>query len=68
LPVKINGKKIKDFDSFVKDIQSKKDGFIVLEDKAKRQVVIDVKEALERNRYILNLYNIEFDRSKDLRK
>jgi hypothetical protein len=31
------------------------------------QVIIDVKEARERHKKILQMYNVEFDRSKDLR-
>ncbi len=67
LPVKLNGKKIKDFKSFYKDIFEQKDGFIVLEDSNNMQVIIDVKEARERHKKILQMYNVEFDRSKDLR-
>ncbi len=67
LPVKVNGKKIKDFKFLVKTILSQKDGFIVLEDESNRQVVIDVKEAKARHKAILQMYNIEYDRSKDLR-
>ena len=67
LPQKINGKDIVNFKEFYKEMISKKDGFIVLEDTNKRQVVIDVKEAKDRHKYILNLYNIQYDRSKDLR-
>ena len=68
LPQKINGKTIKDFKSFYKEIISKKDGFIVLEDANNREIVIDVKEALKRNRHILNIYNIPAAASKDLLK
>ncbi len=67
LPQKINGKKIVDFKQFYKEMMSQKDGFIVLEDANKREVVIDVKEAKARHKHILNTYNIQYDRSKDLR-
>jgi len=66
LPIKVNGKKIKDFKSFYKYILSLKDGFIVLENENARKVIIDVKEALQRHKQILQTYNIEFDHSKDL--
>ena len=67
LPVKIDGKDIVDFKDFYKKIFSKKSGFIVLEDENSKEVIIDVKEAKQRHRKILQIYNIEFDRSKDLR-
>jgi len=67
LPIKINGEDIVDFKSFFKKMLSQKDGFIVLEDSNNMQVIIDVKEAKQRHNLILETYNIEFDRSKDLR-
>ena len=68
LPQKINGKKIKNFKQFYKEMFAQKDGFIVLEDNSNRQVVIDVKEAKARHKHILQMYNIQYDRSKDLRE
>ena len=68
LPTKINGKDIKDFKSFFEVFKKQKDGFIVLEDSSKRKVVIDVKEALARQEKILKLYNIQYDKSIDLRE
>jgi S1-C subfamily serine protease len=65
---KINGKKILDFNMFYKEILGKKDGFIVLENDSEQQLIIDVKEAKARHKAILNIYNIQFDRSKDLRE
>ncbi len=67
LPKKINGEDIIDFKDFYKKMSSKKDGFIILEDSSKKEVIIDVKEAQERHKRILQIYNVEFDRSKDLR-
>ncbi len=67
LPIKINGEDIVDFKSFYKKMFAQKDGFIVLEDANNMQVIIDVKEALARHKTILQMYNVEFDRSKDLR-
>ncbi len=68
LPQKLNGKKIKSFKQFYNDIMKQKDGFIVLEDASNHQVVIDVKEAKARQEHILQTYNIQYDRSKDLRE
>ena len=68
LPVKMNGKKIVSFKQFYNEMVNKKEGFIVLEDASNTQVVIDVKEALAREKHILKVYNIQYDRSKDLRK
>ena len=64
---KVNGKKIKNFKEFYNIVKSKKDGFIVLEDENNRQIIIDVKEALKRNKIILNTYNIQYQESSDLR-
>ncbi|NPA28249.1 MAG: serine protease [Epsilonproteobacteria bacterium] len=64
----INGKKIKDFKEFFKEMLSKKDGFIVLENNKDQQVIIDVDEAKKRHQIILNTYNIQYDRSSDLRE
>ena len=68
LPIKINGKKIKDFKELYTTMYNQKDGFIVLEDANKMQVIIDVNEAKARHKLILQMYNVEFDRSKDLRE
>ncbi len=65
---KINGKKIKNFKEFYKEMLKKEDGFIVLEDKVGTSLIIDVKEAKKRHQSILNTYNIQYDRSKDLRE
>jgi len=67
LPKTINGKKIVDFKDFYNKIMAQKSGFIVLEDSGNRQVIIDVKEAKLRHKTILRMYNIEYDRSIDLR-
>jgi len=67
LPEKINGKKIVDFKDFYNQMIAQKDGFIVLEDSNNKEVIIDVKEAKARHKKILQMYNIEYDRSKDLR-
>ena len=63
---KVDGKKIKDFKEFYNIVKNKKDGFLVLENSLNKQIVIDVKEAKERNKIILDTYNIQFAKSKDL--
>ena len=65
---KINGKKIKNFKEFYKEMLRKQDGFIVLENKMGTSLIIDVKEAKNRHKAILNTYNIQYDRSKELRE
>ena len=66
---KINGKAIKNFKEFFTILSSQKDGYVVLENNfTKKKIVIDVKEAKERNSAILQMYNIQYDRSKDLRE
>jgi len=64
---KINGKDIVDFKHFVKELLAKDDGFIVLENSDEQMLIIDVKEAKARHKNILNIYNIQYDRSRDLR-
>ena len=64
---KVDGKKIKNFKEFYNIVKSKKDGFLVLSNKFNKEIVIDVKEALKRNREILDMYNIQFGKSKDLK-
>ena len=68
MPTKIDGKDIVDFKSFYKAVKAKKSGFIVLEDSNHRKVIIDVAEALKRQKHILKLYNIQYAKSKDLRE
>ncbi len=65
---KINGKKIKNFKEFYHEMLKQKDGFIVLEDSLGSSLIIDVKEAKNRHKAILNTYNIQYDRSKELRE
>ncbi len=65
---KINGETFKDFKEFYEKMQAVKSRYIVLEDKNGIQVVIDKDEAQRKQREILDKYNIEFDRSVDLRK
>jgi len=68
LPTKLNGKDIVDFKQFYKEIQSMEDGFINLEDALNRKVIIAVKRAKESQKRILRTYNIQYDKSSDLRE
>jgi len=65
---KINGKTFVDFKDFYRKMQQYKGQYIVLEDKDGFKVIIDTKEAKAKQQEILKKYNIEFDRSEDLRK
>ncbi|RRS30637.1 MAG: serine protease [Epsilonproteobacteria bacterium (ex Lamellibrachia satsuma)] len=65
---KINGETFKDFKEFYQKMQAVKDRYIVLEDNDGVKVIIDKDEAKAKQGEILKKYNIEFDRSVDLRK
>jgi len=64
---KVNGETFKNFKEFYQKMEAVKSQYIVLEDNDGVQVVIDKKEALEKQSEILKKYNIEFDKSIDLR-
>jgi S1-C subfamily serine protease len=63
----INGEKFKNFKEFDRLLHSSKDKYIILEDKEGNSVVIDREDALKETPQILKKYNIEYDRSQDLR-
>ena len=65
---KVNGKEFKNFKEFYEMVNSVKEDYIVLEDKDGVKVIIDKKEALAKQKELLKKYNIEYDRSEDLRK
>jgi hypothetical protein len=65
---KVNGEPFRNFKEFYEKMNAVKSDYIVLEDNDGVKVIIDRKEAQEKQRAILNKYNIEFDRSIDLRK
>ncbi len=65
---KINGETFKDFNEFYQKMQSAKSEYIVLEDNDGVKVIIDREEAQTKQSTILKKYNIEFDKSIDLRK
>ena len=64
----INGKPFKNFKEFYGMMENMKEKFIVLEDKDGVKVIIDKEESLGRQDELLKKYNIEYDRSEDLRK
>ncbi len=64
---KINGKRFATFKAFYDLLRHAKGEYITLENKQGVRVIIDRKEALAKTPKILKKYNIEFDRSEDLR-
>jgi S1-C subfamily serine protease len=64
---KVNGVPFKNFKEFYDLMDSAKTEYIVLEDNDGVKVIIDREEALSKQKSILEKYNIEFDRSVDLR-
>lgn len=63
---KVNGKPVRDFHDFVQKMESSTEPFITLDSSDDYQIVIDRKEAQERQPSILKQYGIAADRSKDL--
>ena len=64
---KLNGKTFDTFDTFYQMVEDFDGDYLVLEDKDGAKVIIDRQEALSQQPDILKKYNIEFDRSVDLR-
>jgi len=64
---KLNGKTFDSFDSFYQMVRDFDGDFLVLEDEDGARVIINREEALSQQPNILKKYNIEFDRSVDLR-
>lgn len=65
---KVNGESFKNFKEFYEKMEKIEEQYIVLEDKDGVKVIIDKKEAMEKQDAVLTKYNIEYDRSEDLRK
>jgi len=65
---KVNGQTFKNFKEFYDKVNAVKDKYLVLEDKDGVKVIIDREEAQKKQRSILKKYNIEFDKSVDLRE
>ena len=64
---KVNGETFKNFKEFYDKVNAVTDKYLVLEDKDGVKVIIDREEAKEKQCSILKKYNIEFDKSVDLR-
>ncbi len=64
----INGQTFKNFKEFYTLMDASKAPYIVLADKDGVKVIIDKKEALKKQGALLKKYNIEYDRSEDIRK
>ena len=64
---KVNGKTFKNFQEFYQKMEAVTSQYIVLEDNDGVKVVIEKKEAQEKQSEILKKYNIQFDKSIDLR-
>ncbi len=65
---KVNGKAIHSFEELVAILEKAKTGETVLENKMGERIVIDNVAARKYQQTILKRYNIEYDRSVDLRK
>ncbi len=65
---KVNGKPFKNFKEFFALMQQNKEPYYLLEDNDGVKVIIDRKEAMAKQREILEKYNVEYDRSEDLRE
>ena len=64
---KINGESYVDFKDFYQKVKQSKGKYIVLEDKDGIKLVINKEEAETNQKQILQKYNIEYDKSIDLR-
>jgi len=64
----VNGKQFKDFREFDELLHTIQEQYIILEDKEGNRVIIDREQAIKETPDILQKYNIEYDRSQDLRK
>jgi len=64
---KVNGETFKNFKEFYQKMEAVTNHYIVLEDNDGVKVVIEKKEAQEKQSEILKKYNIQFDKSINLR-
>lgn len=65
---KINGESYVDFKDFYQKVRNTKEKYLVFEDSDGIKLVIDREAAEKSQKEILKKYNIEFDRSVDLRE
>ena len=63
---KVNGETVRDFRDFYNKVQASTSDFVTLQAADDYQLVIDRKEAIERQPEILTQYGVNADRSKDL--
>ena len=64
---KVNGEKFVDFNDFYQKMQNASEQYIVLEDEDGVKVIIDKDETQTKQKELLKKYNIEYDKSIDLR-
>ena len=64
---RLNGETFDNFETFYKRVKEFKGEYLILEDRDGIKVIINRKEALAKQGDILKKYNIEYDRSIDLR-
>lgn len=64
---KVNGETYIDFKDFYKKVKQSQEKYLILEDIDGVKLIIDTQEAKAKQKEILKRYNIEFDRSLDLR-
>jgi len=64
---KINGETFDSFKTFFEKLSAAEEKYIVLEDKDGVRLVIDREETEKKQKEILQKYNIEYDKSEDLR-
>jgi hypothetical protein len=64
---KVNGKAFKNFKEFFQLMEGLKEPYYILEDDDGVKVIIDRQEAARKQQEILKKYNIEYDKSEDLR-
>jgi len=62
----VNGKKFKNFKSFVKLVENSTEKFIVFEDEDHTQLVLNREDVVKNQKSILKKYNIKADKSDDL--
>lgn len=65
---KINGKPFKNFKAFFELMEENKAPYYLLEDNDGVKVIIDRNEAMAKQKEILKRYNVEYDKSEDLRE
>ncbi len=65
---RVNGKPFRNFREFFTLMEQSQAPYYILEDEYGIKVIIDRKEAMEKQKAILKRYNVEYDKSEDLRE